>query len=86
MAHTRRAKASSFDDDEDNVNDDGDISVSFRTDCPQDRNEEFSLLSNMMSDLSFLLGREMDPSGLQLALKKQQQRCGEMGEVLHALT
>ncbi len=85
MAPTHRATAS-FDDNEDNANDDGDVSASFHTDLPQDRNEEFSLLSNMLSDLSFLLGREIHPSSLQLALKKQQQRCGEMGEVLRALT
>ncbi len=79
MARSRRATASSVDDEE--GEDDIDISTSFQVDWRHDRNAEFSLLHTILSDLSFMVGREVDYSGLQSALRKQQERCGEMKEV-----
>ncbi len=86
MAAPHRAKATSIGADlYDKGN--GDISTSFGTVWAEEGNEEFSLLSNVLSDLGFLVGKETDPSSMQMALKKQQQRCSDnMGKVLRTLT
>ncbi len=78
---SRPTTTSSFGYDDEGAVDSDDIAASFQTDLSQDRNTEFSLLKTILSDLSFLVGREVESSGLQLALRKQQERCGEMGEV-----